>query len=325
MRRSIILMIFKGLLLLACSISASAMSIPERDQDFYLATDQLVGKYHDIARLHKTNLSKKIGLSVDNLTTAWGEPKQVKQNRGNLFGSIFVGVGTALLALPNPIAAIGLASGVGVLSYTRTQETMIWDKGDYLIEVNTRKSRRSSQVSSWIWKYKSLDQAVPIFSPGKSSKNYFQIGFGRGTEALMSRSSSYGNGQYFVLGHRVARLLDYQLFLEAGVNWGLPGKATPDGAHWVRIPLHMVVKTEMNANGFSYGAGLGYQIAKEFGSVNNDAKALGGARSTYAFIEYRFSPQLSFGIRENLQWIATSSPEHPLFSSQLASYASVRF
>ena len=304
---------------------AAAISIPKGERTFYLATDEIVRKYEVIGHFHSERVTRRAKLSVNNLSKVWGAPTEIKHNHGNLYGSLFLGASSLLLTLPNPLLAIGVATGISSLSYWRTQEVMVWDKGDYLIEVNTRKSNQSSLVSSWIWKYKALDRAVPILGNARKPKNYFTVGYGRGLGSLLKGDASYGNGQYFLLARRVVGISNYAFYLESGASWGLPGKSTPESAQWVRIPVNLAIKSNIDALGFSYGIGAGYEFYKEFSSLSQGSETLRDAKSLFAFVEYRFSSQLSFGIRDNMQWIDRDDISTTIAANQLSSYASIRF
>jgi len=304
---------------------ASAGSLPSAEKDFYLASDELINHYRDIPRFHREQNPARSRLTVNNLSSLWGKPTEVSEHRQNLWSSIFLGASTMVFALPNPLLAIGIAAGVTTASVIQTENTLVWEKGDYLIEVNTRAKKGQSFVSSWKWNYKSLDRLVPIMGTDAVSKSYFLVGYGKGSESLFGNSSSYANGQYFLFGHQIQRIKNIRLFFEMGGHWGSPGNATPDDAQWVRIPVNFLMKTPVYANGFSFGSGFGYQFSKEYNSFQLGRNALRGAKSIFGFVEYVFSKRISIGIKNDFQWIENQSSSDKIIVNQLSTYAGVRF
>ena len=307
------------------STNTTASSLPESENDFYLATDEIVSLYSDIPRLHRTGQNTNRKISINTLSSIWGKPQTISRNDKNIFGSLFLGISSLMLTLPNPLAAIGVATGLGSWSYSRSQETILWDKGDYLIEVNTQHSSRNRLVSSWKWMYKSLDRPVPILGKTKKSHKYFQIGYGKELSSLLDNSADYGNGQYFLFGHNVANINHYKAFIELGAHWGSPGNATPGNAQWVRIPLNVSIKTPTGKSGFSHGGGAGYEFKKEFSGFDNEQVTLTGATTIFLFTDYRFSSELSFGMRGSLQFIERAGSSNLLNTNQLSSYVRVNF
>jgi len=315
-------------LLLCCFAAISpawAGGIPVEDKSFLLSTDELITHYRSIPTLHGEPKRRSSNLSIEKLTDLWGSPNEKRENHSNLLGSAFLGAASIIFVLPNPLLAIGFVTGIATTNYLQTEETLIWDKGDYLIEVNTRSKSGTNWVSSWKWNYKSLDSLVPIIGTDTRNKNYFLVGFGRGLESIVHNKSSYANGQYILFGRHLGKIGANNLVMELGAQWGLPGKSTPDAAQWVRIPFNVLLKTPFSENGFSYGAGIGYQFSKEFSSFRLDQNTLQSAKSAFGFVEYRFSKRLTVGVKNDLQWISQSLSANHVAVNQISSYAGVRF
>lgn len=325
MKKSTNSLFFILALSLFCVSELWALDLPVEEHEFYLATNEIVDQYRDVSRYYEKNGRSGKGLAIDNINSLWGEPKRLSLNKNNLLASGFLGLGTLVFTLPNPLLAITLATGITSFSYFQSQELAVWDKGDYLIEANMRYSGNKGMISSWIWKYKGLNKAVPILGQKRTAKNDFKVGFGRGHESMFNGNSSYGNGQYVLYAHQIHSNQYARLFLETGVSWGLPGKSTPDNAHWVRIPVNLLMKTDLAASGFTFGAGGGYQFSKEYGAPSEDVQKRVGAKNVFALIEYGLTGRLSIGVKDEIQWVGVSGARDSVLSNQVSSYFGVKF
>jgi hypothetical protein len=137
------------LLLFGCAGQRQLGQIPQTSEDFSLPQKELIEKYPEIAMYEKGHYIFGHCTSIEELTVAWGEPKE-KKFKWFTFPATYA----PLFFLAGGAQGGGIGTGIVLAMYPVPAQEYFYEKGKYTVKVLVDKSFYCGyKARLWTWEW----------------------------------------------------------------------------------------------------------------------------------------------------------------------------
>ncbi|MDH5728340.1 MAG: hypothetical protein OEZ58_05095 [Gammaproteobacteria bacterium] len=291
-------------------------SVPTAENEFYLASDELVRGYDAIVRYHPdfvtANTPKANPLDLE---LRWGPPQQVNTSSKPKYMLGFLSGAAIILTAPHTAIIVPLL-GLSYGNYlAQKEEVLIWDKGDYQINATVKRKFGNSVMTSWKWNYKALDYLSPILSSHlKKQSPRVRLMYGQDMRQYQTKTRlNKLDGTAIQLGVR-SQVYHFNpsLSVATAFSWRSTQHKqtkTQDKIEWVRFPAEFGLRYTLHAyEQVNIEAGFSYHLQGQYDIGESDSLKVSNGNGFYFESGIKINSNYALGLR--MEWMQHGTESH---------------